>query len=600
MKKLVLSIGCALMAVTANAQWNNLNVNMTYDGFINDIEAVDASVVWGHPWQFDGTNNNPTADYVRTTDGGSTWTIGTVNGVAGHEVGNIWPIDANTCYVSMYNPTGAGGEIFKTTNGGTSWSQASTAAMFAQTTSFANVVYFWNPANGKCMGDPAGPGPAKYEIWLTADSGSTWTRVPAANLPSLTNAGEYGITNLFSAADGRVWFGTTYGDVVRSIDGGNTWTKHATGLPANNTANGRFDVTDIAFSDSLNGLVLQVATAGNTWRKTTDGGLTWTTVVPTGNAYINDIDGVPGTNIFVSSGSSTTGGFGTSYSNDRGATWNDIDIGASHTGIDFVSSTVGFSGEFVTAGPVGGAWNFTGSFASIACGDTSISPGVATVNDTLICFGDTLLYTVNGALAPTVGAVHGFSLIVSGNDISNSTDPLNVSGLPLGGTGVIFPAPNPFPIMLVNDGTIFPPGNYYITPVVYGNATGTGTIITAGYTLDPNCTYTGTSTLVYLLPQGDPLCVVGVNNNNANFNALSVYPNPVSNQVNVSIASTTVNTNAQLIIKDVVGKVVYSQPVSVTAGQNNISVSMKDQSAGIYFVTFKNGSTTSVQKFVKE
>ncbi len=595
MKKLLLSFGCALMAVTATAQWTNLNVNMTSDGFINDIEAVDANVVWGHPWYFDGTNNNPTADYVRTTDGGATWTIGTVNGVAGHEIGNIWPIDANTCYVSMYNPTGAGGEIYKTTNGGTSWSQASTAAMFAQGTSFANVVYFWNAANGMCMGDPAGPGTAKYEIWLTADSGSTWTRVPAANLPTLTNAGEYGITNLFSAADGRVWFGTTYGDLVRSIDGGVTWTKHATGLPANNTANGRFDITDVAFSDSLNGMVLQVATAGNTWRKTTDGGLTWTTVTPTGNAYVNDIDGVPGTSIFVSSGSSTTGGFGSSFTMDGGATWTDIDIGASHTGIDFVNATTGFSGEFITAGPIGGAWNFSGSLAQIVCGSSSISTGTATVNDTLICFNDTLFFTVANAVNPNVGSAYGFAVVITANDISGSNDPMNASGGPL--AGVVFPYTNPFTAYLANNGT-FPTGSYYFTSVVFGNASGTGQDLSL-YTLDTACTYSGTSILVHIVPQGDPLCVVGVTENSNTANALSIYPVPVKDVVNISAVS-MVSSNANVTITNVLGEVVYNETKNLTAGVNKISISMAAQSSGVYFVTVKNGGNVSVQKFVKE
>ncbi|MBK7856936.1 MAG: hypothetical protein IPJ79_20410 [Bacteroidetes bacterium] len=306
MKKQLLTAIIALGGFVTQAQpiWINQNVPLTYTGFINDIEVTDASTAWGLPWDASGTAATPTGDFVRTVDGGSTWTVGAINAPANFLSSNIWAIDANTCYVAMYNSSGAGGRVYKTIDGGATWAQVG-SNMFAQTTSFANVVYFWDANNGFTMGDPAGPGAAKYEIHTTSDAGATWTRVAAANLPTLTNAGEYGIVNLFSAVGNNIWFGTTYGDVYRSTDGAQTWTKVATGLPANNTANGRFDISDIAFSDALNGIVTQVTTAGYNVVKTTDGGLTWSPVVPTGTCYAGEIEGVPGTtSTFISAGSS--------------------------------------------------------------------------------------------------------------------------------------------------------------------------------------------------------------------------------------------------------------------------------------------------------
>src|SRR5205823_5373590 len=111
----------------------------------------------------------------------------------------------------------AQGGIFKTNDGGASWNEVG-ANMFTTTgtnSSFPDDVYFWDSQNGIAMGDPVGS-PLKYEIYLTNDAGTTWTQVPGANIPALTNSGEYGITNLFSHAQGNVYFGTTFGDVYRS------------------------------------------------------------------------------------------------------------------------------------------------------------------------------------------------------------------------------------------------------------------------------------------------------------------------------------------------------------------------------------------------
>lgn len=499
MKRFLLTMAAAIVTFAAQAQWINQNVPYGYEGYINDIEATTPDIVWGNPWNA-LTASPYTRNFVRTIDGGANWTFGTVSSSpASSLISNIWPIDGDTCYVSMYGTTPAGNGIYKTTNGGTTWAEVGTN-MFTAATSFTNVVYFWDAQNGVAMGDPIGT-PLKYEIYLTTNYGVTWTAVPAANIPGLANNSEYGITNLFSAASGNIWFGTTYGDVYRSIDQGITWTKSATGFPPYTTTGGtRQDISDITFTDALNGLVVQTTDVGYALKKTTDGGLTWVDVLPSGSFYAGEIDAVPGTTTFVSSGSSNLFGFGTSFSSDNGATWVDIDAGISHTAIDFADANTGYTGEYILAGSAGGAWKFSGVLAPVPCGDPSISAGTSTVNSPFICFGDTLLFNTTGAVAPTDGATHGFSVIVSSGDISGNSDPLNQPGI-LGGTGVI--AANT-PIQLINDGTIFPAGIYYFTAVVYGNATGTGNI--TALTLDPTCTYTGQSIMVNLLVAGDPLC----------------------------------------------------------------------------------------------
>jgi photosystem II stability/assembly factor-like uncharacterized protein len=595
MKKILLTAITALASFMTQAQWLNQNLPpLGYDGYINDIEVTDVNTVWANTQ--DGTTGAATQytqDFVRTIDGGNTWTFGSITGSpAANSISNIWPIDANTCYVAMYGTTPATMGVWKTTDGGVTWNEVGTN-MFTAASSFTDFVYFWDAQNGMAMGDPSGS-PLKYEIYLTSDAGATWTQVPGANIPALTNSAEYGITNLFTHAGGSIWFGTTYGDIYRSTDNGNTWTKAPSGLPAYTGTGGRQDISDIAFTDANNGIALQINGTGFLVVNTTDGGLTWNSITPAGNFYISDIDAIPGTNMLISAGSSGTL-FGTSYSTDNGVSWLDIDAGVSHTGIDFLDINTGWTGEFIASGGPGGAWKFTGLPIAVPCGSPQVSPGTTAVNDNTICFGDTLTVTTTGSLAPTDGTTHGFSILVSSADISGNNDPLS-SGFVIGGTGVILG--NPPPTVLINDGTIFPAGTYYFTPVVYGNATGTGNV--TSLTLDPTCTNTGISVMVQLLVAGDPNCTVGIaeHNNSNSFGIKSVYPVPAKDRMNVTLNSNE-NGTVKISVKDFLGKEVLSNEFTVVKGENNLVLDVASQAAGVYFLTVTGNESTVVSKFVK-
>jgi len=576
---------------TATAQWTNQTVPFGFEGYLNDIEVVDGNTVWGNPW--DGLATTPyTQAFVRTIDGGNTWSVGNIVGSpANHNISNIWPIDGNTCYVSMWINGAAGGKVYKTTNGGNTWNQVG-ANMFSFGTSFANIVYFYDAQHGIAGGDPVGS-PLKYELYTTSDSGATWIQVPPASLPALTNAAEYGITNLFSAVQGHFWFATTYGDVYHTPDMGVTWTKSASGFAPYTTTNGRQDISDISFTDSLNGLIVQTTTTGFELRRTTDGGMTWSVVTPGGGGvfYPQEIEGVPGTTTYVSCGSNGTFGFGSSFSNDNGLTWTDLDNGLSHTSADFSDLSTGWSGEYILAGNPGGVWKFTGVLQAVACGSPLISHGTGSANDSLICWGDTLVFTTTGVQAPTVGTTHGFSVIVSSGDISFNNDPLNQPGI-LGGTGVIIGTPPP--TQLIHDGTVFPAGLYYFTPVVYGNAVGTGNI--TALTLDTSCTYTGASVLINLLVQGDPYCAVGIPENPVAGGSLEAYFNDRGG-MQVHLLSDDVR-KASVTLVDLAGRVVTADEVTLVPGTNDFTLAVPALDKGVYLVRVSAGFD-AVRKIVR-
>jgi hypothetical protein len=312
---------------------------------IRDIDITSPTEAWAITYDGSGANG-ATLDFTRTTNGGTTWTPGTIGSVAtGHAFSNLSAFDGNTAWVAMYfNGAAGGGKILKTTDGGVTWVHQSTAT-YTGAAAFPNVVHMFDANNGWTMGDPNG---GYFEMYTTTNGGTTWTRVPQANIPT-PSSGEFGTVDVYATAGtNTIYFGSNKGRVFKSINGGVNWT-----LTGNTTLGA---VEDMSFSSPLAGLI----TEGSDIMRTTDGGVTWTPVANyTGNFYTSDIKYVPGTgNTYVSTGAAT-GAQGSSYSINGGQTWVDYDNGLQRTALDFFSPTVGFAGGFNTDAVTNGIFKFT-------------------------------------------------------------------------------------------------------------------------------------------------------------------------------------------------------------------------------------------------
>ena len=194
MKKTLLALaGVMLGSFTAQAQWV-LQPFTFPDPFqvAYNIDAVDANVVWASGNDLlEGTANQ----YARTANGGTSWTTGTITNLTSAEtITGIAGLNATTAVVCV--TTGTTGRILKTVNGGTTWTVQTTAPQFAGPSSFPNFVSFFSATEGICVGDP--PTGTAFEIYTTADAGTTWTRVPTANVPAAL-PGETGIVKNFAA-----------------------------------------------------------------------------------------------------------------------------------------------------------------------------------------------------------------------------------------------------------------------------------------------------------------------------------------------------------------------------------------------------------------
>lgn len=330
---------------------------------INYVHAVNENVAWAAAYDGSGTGSTIN-EFTKTSNGGTSWTTGQVLGGTTYGIGNICGLNENIAYVALYNGVGNQNNtcgIYKTTNGGTTWTQLPGALQGSA--SFANNVYFWNEQEGMCHGDVKDN---YFEIYTTSNGGTTWQRVPAASITNGTPlSGEGGWTSCIEVTGNTVMFGTNKGRLFISDDKGLTWRVSNANITA--ASNGGINV--IAFKDPMNGIVAQT-TAPVQVRRTSNGGQTWENLTPTGAFFTNDINYVPGTeNTYVSTGAAT-GATGISYSHDGGSTWTIFGGTGSKQFLagDFFSSTVGYAGGFNENQYNSGMYRMIGDLATTVAG----------------------------------------------------------------------------------------------------------------------------------------------------------------------------------------------------------------------------------------
>ena len=90
--------------------------------------------------------------------------------------------------------------------------------------------------------------------------------------------------------------------------------------------------------------------------------------------------------------------------------------------------------------------------------------------------------------------------------------------------------------------------------------------------------------------------IAGVEDNNV-FENVSIYPNPASENLNVSISMEEAqNINAQVV--DVMGKVVYSEQFNHNGDEQLYSIPVSNMSKGVYFLNLNSQNGKAVYKFI--
>ncbi len=233
---------------------------------------------------------------LHSTDAGTTWTpvfdsvpLLPVGAIATH------PTDSNTVYVGTGEANGAGysydGDgVFKTINGGATW----TALGLAESKRIGRIAI--DPVTPDrvfvaATGDVYTPDSFRG-VYRSTNGGASWTRVlfvantaGAVDLaidPSNTNRIFAAIWEHYSTPTAWIAGGTNSG-LWRSQDGGDTWTRLTSGLPAASPTVGRIGIA-IAASSPSTVYALYLNDPGNLIGvyKSTNSGNTWARVDPVG------------------------------------------------------------------------------------------------------------------------------------------------------------------------------------------------------------------------------------------------------------------------------------------------------------------------------
>jgi photosystem II stability/assembly factor-like uncharacterized protein len=290
-----------LIAANAVAQSTpRIQVSDTTEN-LRGASAVSREVAWAS-----GTHGT----YLRTVDGGQTWTPAQVPDAARLDFRAVVAFSADDVLL-MSSGSGDLSRIYHTADGGRHWQ-----LQFTNTNpkGFFDAMVFWDRTHGIVLGDPIpdNSGHLKFELLIT-DDGQTWHPIPSAQLPPAVE-GEGGFAASSSCiailqGDGRnsggewksgasaprqsaenggaaapassdIWFATG-GKVARvfhSPDRGQTWQVFDTPILQGADSAGIFS---IAFRDALHGVI-----AGGDYKHpnddgpnlafTDDGGKTWT------------------------------------------------------------------------------------------------------------------------------------------------------------------------------------------------------------------------------------------------------------------------------------------------------------------------------------
>lgn len=325
--------GAAHTPATATSSGFTPSVELQHSGvevLLQAVSPVDERVVWvsGHG----GT-------WLRTLDGGATWSGGVVPGADTLQFRDVHAISADVAWLLSAGP-GEMSRIYRTDDGGESWR---IQWVNDEPEGFYDCLSMFDEKRGLAYGDAV---EGQLRILRTVDGGDRWSLVHGDRLPSAL-PGEGGFaasgTCVEIGAQNVAWIGTGNADparVLRSNDRGWSWAAAETPLVAGEASG----ITSVAFRDERYGLVVGGDLAKPDEHTanvavSSDGGVSWIAGGPLhmpGAAYGGAW--VPG---MKAPSAIAVGPGGADWSADGGMTWSGFDD-RNWWGLAFVSPEAGW------------------------------------------------------------------------------------------------------------------------------------------------------------------------------------------------------------------------------------------------------------------
>lgn len=299
----------------------------------------------------------------KSTDGGASWTAintGLPSFLAMAVV--VDPVTSSTVYVTIAPTTGSVGGAYKSTNGGADWVRVSNglpSGAFGNGTEASHVYQALaiDPRNPSVLYAGSGTNPVEPAlVYRTQDGAASWTLVNTG-LAGATFAGAIAVHPTTSSV---ALVGTTTGGVFVTIDSGAHW------MPLNNGLTQMFTV-DLAIDPRAPGTVFLGTISG--LFKSTDGGGSWSPVngLPPGRVNAVVVDPAKSGTVYASPSCC-----GVYRSADGGATWTQMSGGP-----PAATLAISPSGICLHAAATDGVYDF--AFAQDSCAPFAVPPAQTTL-----------------------------------------------------------------------------------------------------------------------------------------------------------------------------------------------------------------------------
>ena len=250
---------------------------MVGNGRVNSIKVDPSSATTFYA-------SSPAGQLWKSTNAGGTWSV-ISDGIPAAGVTDmaIDPTNSNVLYAltgdaegAIYHPYSRG--LYKSTDGGANWSTTGLNYVSGSTTRLATIIIHPTSANIVLVGGSNG-------IWRSTNGGTSFTQVNTTNIREL----------MFNPTRPNTVFAAsrTSAALLRSYDGGVSWTQMTTGLPTSATAK-RFSI-DVSKVDTNYVYLMATNTSDNMegFYRSTDGGTSFTQMagttpnIPNGQGWYN-------------------------------------------------------------------------------------------------------------------------------------------------------------------------------------------------------------------------------------------------------------------------------------------------------------------------